>query len=675
MQARALKEMGQGPQSTRAYLAAAGLRCEPTDSDCFGRAKKSVKGTLPVLAVLRAAEDLKPEVHPALLGTILINDSSPVAVEAGLALLSQKDSKLALESALLPVREMRFLLRRGDLLLGVQKEQAFRSYLEAALLGQSVRKSVYERLEKHFDSFLTEAELSRPIRRNRMILPLYDLLPGSGQAALKKAVSPRALLTTATADSLASDGRFLIQSAQGDALPALAEKFRSTVQNNPEILLSWVKLAREKKEDTLIGLLFSRFESSLPYSAELWRWKLSWIKAIRGEEAYFAEKVRFLNIFGWNFEWSDELVGELIGDSATIRWARPEIWKIVQDNIKPATSNGRLIYWLHRYLLHSGQHQAARSLESDFWRLAPGSYYARSFWDKTKATDYARDWQKVMNRERYLEWISHYGGNTDALLHIRRRNLDKYRDPAALALLGRIRQASPLPSDLIDLYTIGELQLAERTYLFHFAGKVPPSSHHKNRAAIGRKVNRLNMSVYYTRQLLRQEMIPEDPFSLPPALLRILYPQPYRSYVDRYAREYKIQPEMVYAIMHQESLFRETAISRSGARGLMQVMPATGKWVAGGLKLESYDLLHPEHSIQIGTKFFADLLRQYENDFRWSALAYNGGPGNLRKWKRQHYDNDFNLFLERIPIAEPRNYCRITYQNYMHYRVFSLISP
>ncbi|MBE7438090.1 MAG: lytic transglycosylase domain-containing protein [Spirochaetales bacterium] len=675
MQARALKETGQISQSVAAYLRAAGLGCAATDAGCFSRYKKTVKGTLPVLAVLRAAEQLEPEMQSALLGTLMLTDSSPVAVDAGLALLSGKDRKLAEESALFPVREMRFLLRKGDLLLGVQKEQALRAYLEAALLGSAVRKSVRERLEKHFPAYLTDAELMRPIRRNRMILPLYDELPPQAREALKKAISVRSLHTTASADSLGTDGRFLIETGQSHALPALAEKFRTVIENNPEILLPWVKLAREKKEDTLIGILLDRFASSLHYSSELWRFKLSWIKATRGENAYFAEKVRFLNTFGWNFEWSDELVSELIGDSASIRWAGPHIWKIVQENIKPATSNGRLIYWLHRYLLHTGQNQAASALQLDFWRLAPGSYYARSFWDKSKEVDYARDWQRVIQRDRYLEWISRHGGNARALLHIRSRNLNRYRDPAAAALLGRIKQAPPLPADLLNLYIIGELTLAERTYLHYFNGRVSPAMHHKNRAAIGRRINRLNMSVYYTRQLLRQEMIPEDPFSLPPELLRILYPAPYRNLVDRYTREYGIQPEMVYAIMHQESLFRETAISRSGARGLMQVMPATGKWVAGGLKMENYDLLHPEHSIRIGTKFFADLLRQYDNDFRWSALAYNGGPGNLRKWKRQHYDNDFNLFLERIPVAEPRNYCRITYQNYMHYRVASLLSP
>jgi soluble lytic murein transglycosylase-like protein len=102
-------------------------------------------------------------------------------------------------------------------------------------------------------------------------------------------------------------------------------------------------------------------------------------------------------------------------------------------------------------------------------------------------------------------------------------------------------------------------------------------------------------------------------------------------------------------------------------------MPKTGAWLTSKLKINDYDLLHPETSIQLGAKFFSDLLKKYNNDFRWAAVAYNGGPGNLEKWKKKYYHNDFNYFLEILPVKESRNYCRKTYQNYLHYKISRIL--
>jgi soluble lytic murein transglycosylase-like protein len=100
----------------------------------------------------------------------------------------------------------------------------------------------------------------------------------------------------------------------------------------------------------------------------------------------------------------------------------------------------------------------------------------------------------------------------------------------------------------------------------------------------------------------------------------------------------------------------------------MQVMPATGRFLASKLKVSDYSLHDPEVSIRFGAKFLADLLKNYEGKLTWAAIAYNGGPGNLRKWKRNHYRGDFNHFLEELPSKESRDYCRIIISNYMNYK-------
>lgn len=162
---------------------------------------------------------------------------------------------------------------------------------------------------------------------------------------------------------------------------------------------------------------------------------------------------------------------------------------------------------------------------------------------------------------------------------------------------------------------------------------------------------------------------------MPGGLLKSLYPRPYLDLAEKHAGFYKIDPNMVYALMRQESMFREMAVSRSNARGLMQVMPATGRWLAQRLRLSGYDLHKPDTSIRFGSMFLADMLRVNDGDFRWAAIAYNGGPGNLRKWKRRYYRGDLNQFLEFIPAKESRDYCRITTRNYQHYNTTYTLYP
>jgi soluble lytic murein transglycosylase-like protein len=98
-------------------------------------------------------------------------------------------------------------------------------------------------------------------------------------------------------------------------------------------------------------------------------------------------------------------------------------------------------------------------------------------------------------------------------------------------------------------------------------------------------------------------------------------------------------------------------------------MPSTGKFLAKKLSVGSYSLHDPEVSIRFGAKFLSDLLKSYDNKLKWAAIAYNGGPGNLRKWKRNHYYNDFNHFLEELPNKESRDYCRIIVSNYINYKI------
>lgn len=141
---------------------------------------------------------------------------------------------------------------------------------------------------------------------------------------------------------------------------------------------------------------------------------------------------------------------------------------------------------------------------------------------------------------------------------------------------------------------------------------------------------------------------------------------------------YKIDRALILALIRQESRFNPEAQSRSGATGLMQLMPATASFVSGiGLYRDkregAYALKNPQTNMAIGQNYVEDLLEHanVDADLMSLLIAYNAGPGNLRKWKRELSEtlDDPLLFIETIPMGETRNYVERVMANYWIYRL------
>jgi soluble lytic murein transglycosylase len=154
-------------------------------------------------------------------------------------------------------------------------------------------------------------------------------------------------------------------------------------------------------------------------------------------------------------------------------------------------------------------------------------------------------------------------------------------------------------------------------------------------------------------------------------LLRILYPFPYRSLVEAEAREKNLDPFVVAALIRQESNFTARIASPAGARGLMQVMPETGRGLAAGAGIRNWDvelLYQPEINAHLGTRFLADQMRIYDGSLPSVFSAYNAGPQRIERWKNYPEYRDEELFTERIPFRETRDYVKILTRNIAVYR-------
>jgi soluble lytic murein transglycosylase len=140
------------------------------------------------------------------------------------------------------------------------------------------------------------------------------------------------------------------------------------------------------------------------------------------------------------------------------------------------------------------------------------------------------------------------------------------------------------------------------------------------------------------------------------------------------AHGYTLDRALVFAFMRAESAFDPRAESHVGARGLMQVMPATAQYIAMNSDLElpyGNALFEPETSILFGQAYLENLLQRPSigNNLIFLAVAYNAGPGRVSRWQEKLTGHeDPLLFLESIPMREPRVYVKKVLSNFWTYR-------
>ncbi len=138
-----------------------------------------------------------------------------------------------------------------------------------------------------------------------------------------------------------------------------------------------------------------------------------------------------------------------------------------------------------------------------------------------------------------------------------------------------------------------------------------------------------------------------------------LYPIKYTEIVEACAREYDVPSEMVYAVIHTESSFKEDAVSRVGAKGLMQLIDETNEWIAfvKGEDVMSERIFEPAINIDRGTWLLAYLYREF-GAWDEALAAYNAGIGRVRGWLDDSGISADGVTLDRIPFEETAAYVK-----------------
>ncbi len=196
------------------------------------------------------------------------------------------------------------------------------------------------------------------------------------------------------------------------------------------------------------------------------------------------------------------------------------------------------------------------------------------------------------------------------------------------------------------------------------AGEQSPASAYLI-AELAEKADRQDLAVRMARQFRRSGII----------LAEHLYPV-----VSLPGENFVVTDEaraaLVLAIVRQESSFDTSAVSRAGARGLMQLMPPTARAVAGQLDLpfSSQRLLSdPEYNIRLGETYLQNLVERFDGSLLLAVAAYNAGPARVSSWLNRYGDPRTDFvdaidWIENLPFSETRNYIQRVFEGMMVYR-------
>ncbi|MGH7551903.1 MAG: transglycosylase SLT domain-containing protein, partial [Longimicrobiales bacterium] len=263
---------------------------------------------------------------------------------------------------------------------------------------------------------------------------------------------------------------------------------------------------------------------------------------------------------------------------------------------------------------------------------------------------------------------SYYGRLAAALLTRRRQPVLSSPSEAALARLAssKVPPTDALMRELtaLQLYddALREVQYAQRVW-----GDTAPlqatTAWIRHRQGLGLKAqerfNAMRGAITTMRRAYPQFLAAggED---LPVDVLQIIYPLDYWPLIQKYSTLHTLDPYLIAALMAQESTFTAEIRSSANARGLMQIIPSTGRLYARKIGLKGFttaSLMQPETNVQLGTKYFKDLVDRF-GGVHYALAGYNAGEHRVVRWQSEAPGLPTDEFIDNIPFPETQNYVK-----------------
>ncbi len=394
-----------------------------------------------------------------------------------------------------------------------------------------------------------------------------------------------------------------------------------------------VDLAKKQKKDELERLASERLKDVLllPIDDEV---RLEVLNSLlvraqaRDQQAYVQELVpQIIKLdpladpalqYFWDKGWAAYVRGDLGTAAALFRFI---VATYTHTNVRRQSE-----YWYARCLERTGEKEKARAL---YQKLASAPYA-----DLYAQHAVARGARRVENTSNPLD--------------------KKGPDWSEIA-------AKEMPSELELAYELTALSAMREAYLeirrnasrenVRFAEALLADYH----ASAGNEV-----LMYRSLRKAWPQLATVDQDQVPAYFIRLYYPLDYSDAIEEHAKERDLDPNLVRALILQESYFNPRARSSVGATGLMQLMPPTAKEHAARLRIPFAvsRLENPDVNVTLGTYHLRMLVTMFRGNTYFAVASYNAGQGNVMKWRRAAPNKPTDEFLESIPFQETRNYVK-----------------
>ncbi len=225
---------------------------------------------------------------------------------------------------------------------------------------------------------------------------------------------------------------------------------------------------------------------------------------------------------------------------------------------------------------------------------------------------------------------------------------------------------------LKELYQIGQDQDAWALWQTEFKNAMQPSVAEQftdgvMRLGVGDYLDGIFMVSYLNQRETPSEKSEYQALKQRLPYWQALYPFPFMETIKNQSQERQLNPLLVTALIRQESRFMPGIESSAGAKGLMQVMPDTGAWVAKQIKLKQYQLNDPDDNVKLGTWYLDYTHQRYGGNSMLAIASYNAGPNAVQGWVEKKGLGDPDEFVETIPYDETKDYVKSVFGNYWNY--------
>jgi soluble lytic murein transglycosylase len=559
----------------------------------------------------------------------------------------------------------------ADALGQTDRAQAWQREIISTAPYSALAVAAVERLLAEGDPALSPAEAARVYfnaERYTDAVPLFDAALQQAPAGSEEALELRRLRALA----IRGQGDF---GATMDELARLADDSPPGSDADLQARLDWIQTLGQSGEVDQAAWRYYEYSHTYPTDQRAPE-ALERAAQLRARLGQTQEAMQIRGELGQRYPQSEQAAPALqqaawhYYGSARYDTAR-DMWLLLTQNDE-AYEQARGAFWAGRISRSQGDETQARSLFEQAYAAAPDSYYGFRAAEELGisfdgavplgAPFSAADWQALAT------WVDTWATPTNNNSNGAEQAAEAEAVLPEVANSGFVQRAVALRDVGLQVESVGEWNSARDAWdsdpvrLMWLARLA--HEHHEPYTAL-KAATRLQM------------LAPAEASPVPQTLERLIYPTPYAPLVVAESRAFDVDPRLLYSLMRQESLFNPGATSWVGARGLAQVMPATGEGIAQNLGVADFhidDLYRPAVSVRFGAYYIGQSMSSMEGSIHGGLAAYNGGLGNAYRWAGGGSSvADADLFTEFIDYPETETYIKRVYGYYGTYqRLYTL---